>query len=336
MKIEAFLYDGKSSKEYKVEIEFTVDRRVRIDSHNINVSLDDIEIESRLGNIPRVFEFPNGIRCKSEENDKIDKILEKLNIKTSKTHKIESSWKLTIGAIFITIFFVWFSLTIGANYTANVIALMLPNDVLEDIGEATLEELDKKYLTISRLSKENRSIIEAQFNRLIENDNSDIHYKLHFRSSKKIGANAFALPSGDIVLTDQLVALSKDKEFRDILGVLAHEKGHIIKKHTLRIAIQTAISGTIISYLTGDVSVFVTAIPTIIINSSYSRDFEREADEYALLELKRLNVSPKYIIDLFKELDKESKRDNNSTILSIISSHPLTKERMEFFENYGK
>jgi len=334
MFINALLYDGKNSIEHKVIIEFTKDKRVKINSHNIDISITEIEIESRLGNTPRVFEFPNGIRCKSIENSKIDEILKQLDIETSKTHKIESSWRLTVGAVFITIFFIWFSLTIGANYTANIIASILPNDVLNDIGHTTLEELDKKYLNISNLSKKNRAIIQAQFDRLTENE--DIHYQLHFRSSQKIGANAFALPSGDIVLTDQLVKLSKDKKFRDILGVLAHEKGHIVKKHTLKIAIKTGISGAILGYITGDISILVTAIPTVIINSSYSRDYEREADEYAVSELKRLNVSTKYITQLFEELEKENKIDENNTINSLISSHPITKERIEYFKSHIK
>lgn len=334
MFINAFLYDGKRSKEYKVIIEFTQNRRIKIDSCGIDVALEEVEIESRLGNIPRVFEFPNGVRCKSQENDKIDKILQSFDMESSKTHKIESSWRLTIGAVFVTAFFIWFSLTVGANYTANIVASMLPSDTLKDIGESTLEKLDKEYLSPSKLSQKSRDIIQAHFDRLTQNEN--IHYQLHFRSSQKIGANAFALPSGDIVLTDQLVALSKDKKFRDILGVLAHEKGHIVKKHALRIAIKTGISGAILGYLTGDISILVTALPTVIINSSYSRDFEREADEYAMFELKRLNVSTEYIANLFEELAKESKMDENSSLFSLVSSHPLTKERIEYFKSFAR
>jgi len=334
MVVSAFLYDGLSSKEYEVFMEFTLDRRIKISSHGIDVALDEVEIESRLGNTPRVFEFPNGVRCKSSENSKIDEILHRLGIETSKTYKIESSWGLTLGAVLVTAFFIWFSLTVGANFTSNVLASMLPSDTLNNIGKTTLEQLDKEYLAPSKLSDENRSIIQKHFDKLTQGD--DIHYKLHFRSSPKMGANAFALPSGDIVLTDQLVALSKDKEFRDILGVLAHEKGHVVKKHVLRIAIKTGISGAIIGYLTGDISILVTAVPTVIINSSYSRDFEREADEYAVKELDRVGVSTKYIATLFETLAQKSKMDENSTLFSFISSHPLTRKRIEYFRNNEK
>ena len=50
-------------------------------------------------------------------------------------------------------------------------------------------------------------------------------YTLVFRKSDAIGANAMALPSGTIVVTDGLVTLAEDD--REILGVLAHEAGHV-------------------------------------------------------------------------------------------------------------
>jgi len=64
MFIDAVLYDGRSSKEHQVVIEFTPERRVVIPSKEIDVALDEVRIASRLGNTPRVLSFPNGIRCK--------------------------------------------------------------------------------------------------------------------------------------------------------------------------------------------------------------------------------------------------------------------------------
>jgi Zn-dependent protease with chaperone function len=333
MLVDAVLYDGKSSQEHNVTIDFTFGRRVKIASHGIDVALDEVEIESRLGNTPRVLEFPNGVRCKSKENDKIDQILLDFNIKKSKTYKMESSWGLTLGAVMVTVGFVWFMLTVGASYTASMIADALPQSTLDKVSAVTMEELESGYLQPSTLSESNKSIIQTHFDRLTQGER---RYKLHFHSAPKIGANAFALPSGDIVLTDQLVALSKDREFRDILGVLAHEKGHVVKKHSLQMAIKTGVSGAIIGYMTGDVSVLVTGIPTILISSSYSRDFEREADAHAMRELQEMNISPLYMANLFESLSQEGGMDENSSIAGLITSHPLTRERIEYFKSFSK
>ena len=333
MLIEALLYDGKSSKEHPVTLDFTFGRRVKIASHNIDVALDEIRIESRLGNTPRVLNLPNGVRCKSPENDKIDQILLDFDIKKSKTYKIESSWGLSLGAVLITIAFVVFMLTSGANYTANFLASILPQNTLDTVSKMTLDELEDGYLYPSRLSESNRTILQRHFNNLTKDEE---RYTLHFKSSNRMGANAFALPSGDIVLTDQLVALSKDREFRDILGVLAHEKGHVVHKHSLRMAIKTGLAGVIIGYMTGDISILATGIPTILINSSYSREFEKEADIYAVKELKKMNISTIYIANLFEALGEEHGMDGNGSVLDVFASHPLTSKRIEYFKSFVK
>ncbi len=329
MLIEALLYDGKSSKEHRVTIEFTFGRRVKIASHDIDVALDEVVIESRLGNTPRVIEFPNGIRCKSQENDKIDQLLRDFNLNKSKTYRIESSLTLTLASVLLTIAFVWFMLTSGANYSANFLANILPQSSLDEVSRVTFEQLEENFLEKSKLSHNQKRTIQAHFDRLTAKES---RYKLHFRSAPKMGANAFALPSGDIVLTDQLVALSRDNEFRDILGVLAHEKGHVIEKHSLRMAIKTAIASVIVGYLTGDISIIATTIPTVLINSSYSREFEREADAHALKEMKKLGVSTLYMANLFEALAKEHGEDNSSNLTKLIASHPLTSERIDYFK----
>ena len=333
MLINAVLYDGKSSKEHEVVINFTSDKRVIIASHNIDVPLSEVIFESRLGNTPRVLSFENGIRCKSRENNKLDQVLKEFGLSKSKAYKIESSLGLTLASVMVTVGFILFMLTTGSTYTANALASILPPSTLTEVSNVTMTQLEKNYLKPSRLSDRQERIIQGHFDALTKGES---RYKLHFRSSPQIGPNAFALPSGDIVLTDQLVALSQDDEFRDILGVLAHEKGHVVKKHSLRIAIKTGISGALIGYITGDISVLASTIPTVLINSSYSREFEHEADVYAVKELKKMDVSTEYIATLFEMLDKKYGNDDNSSsdIMGMFASHPLTSERIEYFKSY--
>ncbi len=334
MLINAVLYDGQTSKEHEVTIDFTFGRRVKIASCNIDVALEDVVIESRLGNTPRVMEFPNGVRCKSRENDKIDQLLHDFGLRKSKTHKIESSLVLTLGSVLLTVGFIWFLLTGGANYSANFLASILPQSTLNEVSRITISQLEEHYLKPSKLSQGQKEVIQAHFDSITKGEKQ--YYKLHFRSSPEMGANAFALPSGDIFLTDQLVALSRDKEFRDILGVLAHEKGHVVEKHSLRMAIKTGVAGVVIGYMTGDISVIATTIPTILVNSSYSRAFEHEADEHAVKELQKVGVSTKYVAHLFEVLSKaHEKSDSNSSFMKMTASHPLTSERIAYFYSYA-
>ena len=332
MQIEAKLYDGVSSKEHSVIIEFTKDKRVIVKSHNINEPLSRVKISSRLGNSARVIEFSNRVRCKTTQNDKLDKILKELNVNRSFIHKLESSWKLAIVSIGIILAFVAFMLTTGANYTAEILANKLPPTTLDRASKMTLEQLDKSYLKKSNLPNDRKVQLLKLFKKLT---NNNPRYKLHFRSSPIMGPNAFALPSGDIVLLDELVFLDKDPNLYGVLGVLAHEKGHYVYRHGLKSLIKGAIATAIISYITSDLSFIITTVPTALVTAKYSKEFEIQADRYAKEELKRLNVSTKPLANIFIEIEKyytkKYGKNREPAIFNYISSHPLTKDRIKYF-----
>ena len=332
MRVRAKLYDGITSKEHSVEIEFSKDKRVIVDSFNINEPIKDVKIATRLGNTPRLIEFSSGIRCKSDENDKIDKILEELNISVAPIHKLEKSWKLAVTSVVLIAAFIVFMLTAGAGYSAEFLANKLPQKTLDKASKITLKELDKRYLHKSNLSNEKKVKVLKLFKKLT---NSDRHYKLHFRSSPKMGPNAFALPSGDVVILDELIFLDKDPNLYGVLGVLAHEKGHYVYKHGLKGLIKGTIATAVVSYFTGDISFIVTTLPTALITSKYSRDYETQADKYAKSELKRLHISSKPLAKLFVDMEsyyaKKYKEDNKTSALDWLSSHPVTKKRIEYF-----
>ena len=337
MQVEAKFYDGISSKEHNVILEFTDDKRCIIKSHNIDLPLSSITIKNRLGNTPRIIELPNSARCKIENNDKLDKILKKLGVKQSSIHKLERSWRLALGSIILIAAFIVFMLTIGANYSAALIANVMPKGTLDNISKTTLAQLDKRYMHKSNLTKEKKEKIKKLFSKLT---NKDKHYKLHFRSSPVMGANAFALPSGDVVLLDELVFLDKDKELRGVLGVLAHEKAHVVYRHALKGAIKTTIATAVISYITGDASFIASTLPTLLVTTKYSREFEHEADVYAKNELHRMNISSKPLGELFAKLehytpkkykDKNSTKKSRFNIPEWASTHPATEDRVKFF-----
>ena len=332
MKILAKLYDGVSSKEHIVEIEFTNNKRVVIKEFGIDEPIERVKIATRLGNTPRVIEFSNGIRCKSDDNDKIDEILERLGVNSAPIHKLEKSWKLAVISVVAIAAFIVFMLTAGASYTAEFLANRLPESTLDSASEITLKQLDKRYLHKSNLSNDRKVQIIKLFKKLT---NNDPRYKLHFRSSPLMGPNAFALPSGDIVLLDELVFLDKDKNLYGVLGVLAHEKAHYVYKHGLKGLIKGTIATAVIGYFTGDVSFIVTTLPTALVTSKYSREYETQADKYAKAELKRLNISSKPLANIFIEMEKyynkKYGKDNKESALDWFSTHPVTEERIKYF-----
>jgi hypothetical protein len=151
-------------------------------------------------------------------------------------------------------------------------------------------------------------------------------YRLEFRASPIIGPNAFALPSGIIVMTDELVQLAKNDP--EVLAVLAHELGHVHHRHTMRRLLEGSATVLIIAGVTGDIasaaSLAATA-PTLLLQTRYSRNNEREADRYAIEMMKKAGLDPRYLGALLARLESEVGR--RGALPSFLSSHPSTEER---------
>jgi predicted Zn-dependent protease len=153
------------------------------------------------------------------------------------------------------------------------------------------------------------------------------HIRLEFRHSELLGPNAFALPGGVVVMTDQLVELAGSEE--EILAVLAHEIGHVEERHSLRQVLQSSGIALLAATVTADaatVSTAVAGLPVILAQTSYSRGFETVADEFAFDLLRRNSISPAVFADFMERLGADSQLNED---LSFLSTHPVTSDRIE-------
>ena len=110
----------------------------------------------------------------------------------------------------------------------------------------------------------------------------DEFYSLQFRSGKGLGANAYAFPSGIIVFTDDLVRLAANTD--ELRVIMAHEVGHVRNRHTVRNLLQNSLMAGLIVVISGDVTAvggLAAAIPKVLVEASYSREFEYAADAVA-------------------------------------------------------
>ncbi len=135
--------------------------------------------------------------------------------------------------------------------------------------------------------------------------------------------NAFALPGGKIFLLDGLIQKADSPD--EIAGVLAHELGHVKHRDHLRQLIQTGGTSFLFGLLFGDVSGAGAVIFTsrTLLNASYSREAEQNADDFAIDVMHKLGRSPKPMGDLL--LRVTGTQANKS--YTILASHPLTEAR---------
>ncbi|WP_156491994.1 M48 family metallopeptidase, partial [Oleiphilus sp. HI0123] len=207
----------------------------------------------------------------------------------------------------------------------------------------------------SELAEEERDSLRQAFNRIADELTKIeglelIPMKIEFRKSESIGANAFALPSGTIIFTDEMVKLAENQE--QLETIMLHEIGHIAHRHSLRRLIQQSSLALFIVIVTGDISTTsqaILALPGVLLQAGYSQKMELEADDFALKHLQEFGLHPEDFITLMENLESQEKDQGanepeenigsvepkqESEIQGYFSSHPSTSERLERFRNH--
>lgn len=321
-------FDGQSGTPGEARIEFGADGVVRIHglAGPVAVPLGQVHISDRVGNITRRVTFPGGAVFETPENDALDRALEAHQVKraTALVHWLEARWPVALGSLAAVALVSFAFLRWGVPALADWTARVLPTATDQAIGSGTLEVLDRVAFRDSDLSEARQQQLRARF-ALMTRDLKDGHrYQLELRHGAAIGANAFALPSGIVVMTDELVELSKTDD--ELVAVLAHEIGHVRGRHALRQLLQAAGVSAIAFALLGDVSSIsglLSAAPALL-HAKHSRDFEREADGFAKSWLREHGIAESNFDAI---LCRMSEGHHGVDDMDYFSSHPATNER---------
>ena len=301
------------------------------------VNLSQCRLDPPLGKTGRSIRLPGGAVFETPDSvalTTIEKSWEK-NRMMLFVHGIESRWKTVAVSFAGIIIFVWLFHTYAIPVLAKEIAFSLPAGINTELSRHTMDVLDTHFFQPTGLSLERTEGIKKRFHSLLSTLGPDTFtYRLEFRKSPVIGPNAFALPSGTVVMTDELVKLSVDD--RELDGILLHEIGHVRKRHALRTIIQNAGVFLLITSLSGDLSEISSAaasLPTVLVHSEYSRTFEREADRFAALALVRTGQPVKPLQDILRRLSSNAPKFPGEAVLS---SHPAMEERLADLEAFGR
>ena len=150
--------------------------------------------------------------------------------------------------------------------------------------------------------------------------------------------NAFASPAGHIFMTRGMLNCSRNEG--ELAAVLAHEIGHVQNRHGIeaikksRVAEAFAIIGTETTKTFGDAEIAELAtvfensikdITTTMVNTGYSRSFEREADRSAVTIMERVGYNPASLIAMLEVMDSKLKPGG----LDFAKTHPSPLSRIE-------
>ncbi|MFV9876050.1 MAG: M48 family metalloprotease [Rickettsiales endosymbiont of Dermacentor nuttalli] len=205
--------------------------------------------------------------------------------------------------------------------TQKVFAIAL---ITDDEIENSLKKLATPIIRAANLNPDNISI------RLVQDKS----------------ANAFVADNRNIFLnTGLLLAFADNPEA--ILGVIAHEIGHIKAGHLLRNqeklaqVRKTTITSLILATAAAVAGGHADGVATAVIGSSHigereilrhSRENEETADQIAVNLLKKVQMSPQglsKVLKYFKQLELASYDSINPYTLT----HPISRERLAFIKN---
>lgn len=298
--------------------------------------IDECHVQAKLGSGRRLIDCPDGSRIETSFQDLEQHLPQKPhNAFWQAVHYAENHLGLIavalVGIVICSVYFLQHGVPVMAKYAAAA----TPPSVEIDLGKQTLETLDNEklgYFTATELTKAQQNTIKSGLAAMCTKTGNCPAYTLNFRKSPTIGANAFALPGGQVVMTDELVALADNND--EIVAVLAHELGHVKGRHALRQTLQGTISGIIIIAITGDVSSIASGLPALMLNMKYTRELESEADDYAFASLTQACMPTKAFATILLKL---TQGEQGASVPEMISSHPDTKARVApFFKTPAK
>lgn len=223
----------------------------------------------------------------------------------------------------------------GVPLAADATLAVLPERADREVGAAALERIEGQWVSPSTLPPAQQQALRTAFARAIAaaHGAQQVAWQLEFRASR-IGPNAFALPGGTIVLTDELVELVQGEE-AVVVGVLAHEYGHLRHRHGMRQAVQAGVLGAVSSLAFGDFSSVLAALPALLGTLAYSRDFEREADDEAIAVLRAAGLPPERMLRFFDAAAEWRRKHGGGAQAGALgiafSSHPADEERKARF-----
>jgi Zn-dependent protease with chaperone function len=301
---------------------------IEADGTVTEIPLAAVTLGERVGTIPRLVQLPGGASLEVLDNTELDAALQAAGVRTAEAsiRQLESRWRYALIAVLLTLLGTALFLKFGVPALAARAVRFIPVSVDAYIGEDTLQVLDRSTFHPSLLTPERKVQLRAAFAEVAAGASPDsARYRLEFRRGGPLGANAVALPSGVVVLTDELEHLAHDDD--ELRGVFAHEVGHLVNRHAMRMLVESSATALLMAGLFGDasgVSSLTTAAPTVLASASYSRGFEHEADAFAARWMSVHQLDPHRLAELLTRLSEQQGGDGGG----YLSSHPSLRDRL--------
>jgi len=220
---------------------------------------------------------------------------------------------LALGAL-VALFF-------GLSYLAPAIAGVVPDSWDRVLGRAAKAQVRAVFAT----KNDSQPFCDAEAGRAVLDDltkqltaGTGLEGRVEVLVLRSPVVNAVAIPGNQIILLDKLIQEAETTE--EVAGVLSHELGHLALRHPTAGLIKHFGLAMVADYLFG--GGLVTTIVATMVEVSYSRDDEQEADQFGLERLDAAGISRAGLAAFFERLGKQG-------LPEFLSTHPSNSKRVD-------
>src|SRR6476469_9733526 len=198
-----------------------------------------------------------------------------------------------------------------------------------EIGQSNVQQINQQ-LPIVNDAEANRyiNVLGDSIARLTAR--GDLPWQFFIVNSAEV--NAFAVPGGYIYVNRGLI--DRAKNLSQLAGVLGHEIGHVVKRHTIKqmqqqqgAQVGVTLGCVLLNVCGSEIAQAGINIAGGAIFAKFSRDDEKQADEVGIDNVVRAGISPKGIPEMFQILLDERQADPSSTELWF-GTHPTEESRI--------
>ena len=289
--VRADYFDGRSTRIRVVTLSVVgEDLVVTGEDMDFRVPFATVRVDERLGRAPRRLRFKDGTFCEVRDLDALDTLLSLTAHRDGWVDRMQRHLQWVLISIVVCVMLAVVAYKWGLPWAAAEGAYRLPPAIGKALSVQTLKILDGGILLPSKIAEERQQALSAEFHglRLPEGGTSDS--TLLFRGSPQLGANAFTLPDGTIIVLDDLITSIGDDQ--QTLAVLAHELGHAHGRHALQLLLQSSAVGAFWTLYIGDISQLLAVAPAAVVQARNSQALERQADDYGAALLLDNGMSP--------------------------------------------
>ena len=221
----------------------------------------------------------------------------------------------------LLIFFMIFSFVLGMQ--SPVEAGLISKNQEISMGKDVAAQLEAKYGVVQDDDLQARVNNIGQ--RLVAvSDRKDLEYSFKVLNSDEV--NAMAVPGGFIYVFKGLLDFMPSDD--ELAGVLGHEVGHIVKRHSVK-QVEKQMALTLLTIILTKGQGFILADATMqALMAGYSRSDEREADEQGFNLTNKAGFNPySMLITVSKLQDLADAKGNPG--FGLFSTHPEPEVRIE-------